>query len=169
MKKRKQIILISLVTLCILLGGWIYYFYIATVNDYFLVKFIPPQKERSILGTVQYSKPKVKVDQVFYENDETAVEKETEVAVHSYERRLARYEQELQNPSYSEPWAEEVMLQVRREALEEMRYLIRVTHTRSFGAQQGLEMIIEHWPDKSLKEAMESEKIEVEIFNIYEI
>ncbi len=167
MKKRVLIAIVSAIVLIIATGCLYYYFYIDTVSNYFLVKYIPPQPRESMFGGYEESDPKFDFSQLKdYENDSIAVEAQTKEAKHSYSYFENEYEKELRQPKEENPIIQDARMKAIISKLMEERYLIRITHIRKFSAEEALKMIQKHWADESLKDYAKSNKIEVEVYLI---
>lgn len=167
MKKSVLIAIISAIVLIIAAGSLYYYFYIDTVSNYFLVKYTPPQPRESVFGGREYSDPKIEFAQLKdYANDDMAVEAETTDAKHSYSWLLQEYEKELRQPKEDHPIIQDARMNAITSMLEEERFLIRTTHIRKFSAEEALNMLQEHWADKSLEDYAKSNKIEIKIYSI---
>lgn len=161
--------LISIVIIyCI---GYYYYNYISTVNDYFLIKITPPQKEKSMFGGYSYSNPKFEFEILpTYDNDSIALAAQKADYQHHQEFTMHYWEKLMQEP-IPEDRAERFILDVKIEAaqglMQQQWILVRTTHIRKFSPEEALEMIREHWGDKSLEKYAKDNKIDYAFFNIY--
>lgn len=151
-------------------SGWYYYHnHIKTVNDYILIKIIPPQKKESLFGGYEYSKPKFEFEKLpNYANDDMAVaaqkidlndEKE-------YYMEELRHEQNLADSSGRLSYEATVRMQICKEVMEQRRILVRVTHIRDFSSEEALKIIQEHWADKTLEKFIKDKDLDFAIYNI---
>lgn len=168
MKKNVLFLIIAFVSLLLIAGGSAYYYYfVDTVDNYFLIKFTPPQPRESIFGGREYSDPKFEFEILKeYPNDETAIQDQTKEAQHSYTWLLEEYEKELKLPKEDNPIIQNARINAITSMLEEERILVRTTHIRRFDAEEALDMIREHWADKSLEDYAKSNKVDVAVYPI---
>lgn len=172
--KRKTII--SLVIGCIvalaIAGGWYYYYnYVATVNDYVLIKITPPQQEESIFGGYTYSKPKFEFEVLpSYDNDSIAVAAQ-KVDFKDHQEFILHYWEELMREPTPDDRSEQIIhdakLKAAQEHMQQQRILVRTTHIRKFSPEEALEMIRDHWADKSLEKYAKDNKVDYAIYNIF--
>ena len=167
MKKLKYIIIISAIVIVGVCGFLYYYFCIDTVNTYVLLKYTPPKREESIFGGYTYTKPDFEFEKLpDYKTDDEAVDDQKEKALNSHEFYLKKYQEELEHPTEDNDVIRKARLNACESLLTEQRILIRTTHTRRFNAEEALQMVIDHWTDKSLEEYAKSKKIEVAIYQL---
>ena len=171
MNKKVIIFIVSTVSLILILGGWAYYYYyIDTVDNYFLIKFTPPQPRESIFGGREYSDPKFEFEMLKdYPDDDTAIQDQTKEAQNTYTWLLDEYEKELKLPKDDNPIIQNARINAITSMLEEERILVRTTHIRKFDAEEALDMIREHWADKSLDDYAKSNRVDVAVYPISKI
>lgn len=171
--KRKNILTITICCIVALaIGGvWYYYNYVATVNDYVLIKITPPQQEESLFGGYMYSKTKFEFEVLpSYDNDSSAVAAQ-KYDFQKHQEFMMHYWKELMREPTPEDRTEQFILDAKikaaQELMQQQRILVRTTHIRKFSTEEAFEMIREHWADKSLEKYAKENKIDYAIHNIY--
>lgn len=166
---KKPIVWIIVALIIAVAGGVFAYWYncVDTVTDYILVKFTPPQEEKSLFGGISYSDPKVECQFLGeYPTDTVAVRdqsKELERTRKFLYQELAKLESE-----ESDDATADIIKQARYKAilshLSTQRIVVRTTHVRSLNPEEALKIFQEHWGDSKLEEYARDKKIDVAVY-----
>ena len=167
MNKNRWILVLT-VLLCLLIGAFYsYYYWIDTVDSYYIVKVIPPQPMTALYGGTRYTAPEIEIERLKdYKDDMTALEEQTKEAKSSYAWLLEEYDKELKLPPDDNPIIQEARMNAIKSLLEQEMILIRTTHSRSFKPEKAIEMISQHWTDGSLEDYASRNKIDIAIYRV---